>query len=54
MNIRRNIALAMLLAAGLGVQAQTEVTTFVPGSTLEGISCFPGDHKGRQDSDQAR
>lgn len=40
MNIRRNIALAMLLAAGLGVQAQTEVTTFVPGSTLEGISYF--------------
>ena len=33
MNIRRNIALAMLLAAGLGVQAQTEVTTFVPTSS---------------------
>lgn len=40
MNIRKNMALALLMAAALGVQAQTEVEPFVPGSTLEGVSYF--------------
>ena len=40
MNITRNMTLALLMAAALGAQAQTEVAPFVPGSTLEGISYF--------------
>lgn len=34
------MALALLMAAALGAQAQTEVEPFVPGSTLEGIAYF--------------
>lgn len=40
MNIKRNMMLTLMLATALGVQAQTEVEPFVPGSTLEGISYF--------------
>jgi len=39
MKLRNILGLAFCLSA-LGMQAQTDVTTFVPGSTLEGVSYF--------------
>ena len=39
MKLRNILGLALCLSA-LGMQAQTDVTDFVPGSTLEGVSYF--------------
>ncbi|MGN0233276.1 MAG: DUF4831 family protein [Bacteroidaceae bacterium] len=40
MKIKRIMTVALLMAVAFGGKAQTEVTPFVPGSTLEGISYF--------------
>ncbi len=40
MKTKRIMTLALLMAVAVAGKAQTEVTTFVPGSTLEGISYF--------------
>ena len=40
MKTKRIRTLALLVAVAVAGKAQTEVTTFVPGSTLEGISYF--------------